>query len=176
MPKPKSKVRQWWILIAEFFFIIKIYDWISGPSGFDPATYFIIAFILFWFLNYIFFYKWNISRSPASTLTFKYGGRSAFTDDFFGIGVAVAIIFGYGLGKAISNTGIIIFLIIFVIAFAYRLIFSYDNILKRTWGLIIMGFIFGMSLATPITNNIIVIVIFALMHFVMFLSKDPGET
>lgn len=176
MPRPRSKIKKWWIIIAEFFFIVKFYDWFNEWTGMDPATYFIIAFIIFWGLNWLLFNKLFLTRSPASTLTFKVSPRHTFTDDFFGIGVAMAILFGFGLGKSIGSIAVIIALIIFVLVFAYRLIFSYDNILRQTWGLIVLGFIFGMSLATPLSNNVIVIFIFALMHFILYISKDPGES
>lgn len=170
-----SKIRKWWIIIAEFFFIIKIYDWFNQSIGMGPATYFVVAFIIFWALNWLLFDKLFLTRSPASTLALKVSPRHTFTDDFFGIGTAISILFGFGLGKSIGNVGVIIAVILFVLVFAYRLIFSYDNILRQTWGLIVLGFIFGMSLATPISNNIIIIIIFALMHFILYISKDPGE-
>lgn len=176
MAKPRSKYRQFIIIVLELFIALKAYQ-ILKQYGISMRLFFVIAFVLYWVLNWI-FAKLELTRGLDNTIVFKILPRTSFSNDWFGILIAVSVFLGFGFGEFLGAYGSLVLLALvagFLGYFAYRFIFDYDNMLKHSWGLVMLGFIIGMSFGYPFTNGVIIVAIFLVGYLVMYLSQDPGE-
>lgn len=176
MPKPRSKYRQFVIIVLELFIALKVYQLVE-QYDISMRLFFVIAFVMYWVLNWI-FAKLELTRGLDNTLVFKVLPRTSYDNDWFGILSAAAVFIGFGFGEFLGMYGSLVLLILitaFLSYFVYRFVFNYDNILKHSWGLVLLGFVIGMAFGYPFTNGLIIVVIFLLSYVVMYLSQDPGE-
>ncbi|NOZ81156.1 MAG: hypothetical protein GXP63_05800 [DPANN group archaeon] len=166
---------QFIIILVELFFVLKLYDLWEEGTGLDTGLFFVLAFILFWLLNWI-VGKLFLGPDPQETLMFKVLPRMTFSNDWFGILIAISIIFGYGIARLIGSAAVA-YLIIFLIAgYAYHLIKQKKNILKHSYGLVVLGLVFGIAFGNRYTSKTVIVVIFIVAMLFMYLSAELDYT
>jgi len=163
--------RRFLIILAEFFIVLKLYSLWNETTGFDAGFFFVLAFIGFWVFNWV-LGKLLLGPNPQETIMFKFMPRMAFSNDWFGILVAGSIIFGFFFSKLIGSAFVAYLIIMICILYAYKLVKDKKNILKHSYGLVLLGFIFGMAFGNHYTSNIVVVLIFLIAMVFMYLSAE----
>jgi len=169
-----SNWRRFLIILVELFVILKIYDVAKEKIGLSLNAYLVIVFILFWILNF-FLSKIEFHKGVDETIFFNIMPRMIFSSDWFGIGVAAAIIAGFFFSKLLGSAFLVYLLIAFFLIFAYILIQHRKNILRQSWGLIVLGFLFGVGIGNRFTNTGFIVAVFLICGFVLYMTSSPGE-
>ena len=172
--KPHSKHRQFFIILVQLFIALQVFKLLHATLGISVQLYFLLMFIGFWVLNHL-FSKIELARGLDDTLLFKIAPRTTFTNDWFGILTALAIVAGFFFSLRLPSFFLIIAIIAILGYFSYRLIFKFENLLRHSWGLVLLGFIIGMAIGNPFANTPVVIGVFIVAYLVMYVSQLPGE-
>lgn len=171
----ESQIRYKFIVIViELFVALSVYSAVKEYVSF--RLFFVIAFIMYWVLNYI-LSRLKFSRDISETLIYKVMPRAVFTNSWFGIMTGFAVVVGYLFGEFLDKySSLVMFILVLIFGgyFVYKFVFHYNNILKRAWGLVALGFLIGMSFGYPYAHNAFVIIVFLVGYLVMYLSHEPG--
>lgn len=170
--KLPPKKTQFFIILFELFIVLKLYDVWQEQTGLDVGLFFVLAFILFWLLNWI-LGRLLLGPNPQETVIFKILPRMSFSNEWFGILVAIAIVVGYFISKAIGSAVVAYLIIILVSIYAYKLIKDRKNLLRHSYGLVLLGFVFGLAFGNDYTSNLFVVLIFIMAMVFMYLSAEP---
>lgn len=166
--------RRFAIILVELFVILKIYDVTREKIGLPFDLYLVILFIMLWVFN-IFLSKIDLGKSVQDSMIYKILPRMLFSSDWFGIGTGAAILGGFFLSKSLGSAFLVYLVIAFFGIFAYLLIIQRKNILRHSWGLVILGFVFGVAIGNKFTNNIFIVGIFVLGGVLLYITTSPGE-
>lgn len=170
-----SNWRRFLIILVELFVILKIYDVAKDKIGLSLNLYLIILFIFFWIFNF-FLSKIEFGRGVDDTLVYKLLPRMIFSSDWFGIGIAAAILAGFFFSKLLGSAFLVVLVVLFLGIFAYMIIRNRKNILRHSWGLVLLGFIFGVGIGNRfLTDGLFVIAFFLICGFILYMSSSPGE-
>ncbi len=169
-----SKYRRFFIILFELFLVLKLYEAWHRYTGLDIGSFFMLAFVFFWLLNWL-LGNAQLTRAWQSTIISKIFPRFKFSNDWFGILVAGAIVSGFFVAQWLSNdfaSGLLIIALGYV---AYRLKMKKKSLIKHSWGVVVLGTIFGLAFGSSWTSIPVIITIFAIGHIAMYLSSQPGE-
>ena len=169
-----SNWRRFLIILVELFVLLKIYDVAKDKIGLPLNVYLVIVFIFFWIFNF-FLAKIEFGRGVDDTLVYKLLPRMIFSSDWFGIGVAAAIVAGFFFSKLLGSAFLVYLFILFFAIFAFMLIRKRKNILRHSWGLVMLGFVFGVGIGSRFASKPFVLVFFLICGFVLYITSSPGE-
>jgi len=173
------KLKKFFVIIFELAIILKLYDWLARTTGLSIGSYLFLCFILFWILNYL-LGKLSLARPVSSTLFFKILPRMAFTNEWFGVFVLIAVSVGFFLSKFLLRLPIggkfLTFLMVLAGAITAYKIFTNKKIsMNQDKSLWVAGFVFGIAIGTEFTSNWFIITIFVLGSIFLYLLSEPEE-
>ncbi len=173
-PSHPPRARRVLIIFVELFLILNLYLLLRDTIALSFSAFLLIAFVLFWFLN---FFLSHIQFGPSvqETLFFKMLPRMQFSSDLFGILIALAIVFGFFFAKLLGSAFLVYLIIVLLGVFAVRLIYFRKNLLRTSWGLAVVGFLFGIAIGNRYANDLIILILFLIGGLFLYLGHHPGE-
>ena len=169
-----SNYRRFLLILVELFIILKIYDVAKESINMQLSTYLVLLFIFLWVFNII-LSKIELGKGIPDTLIFRILPRMLFSSDWFGIGVGAAILAGFYFSKFIGSLFLVFCFIVFLGIAAFRLVMNRENILRHSWGLLLLGFVFGVAIGNRFTSNVFIVAVFLIGGLVLYITTTPGE-
>ncbi|MFH1591337.1 MAG: hypothetical protein ABIC95_05425 [archaeon] len=173
MRKP-GKYRRFFIILFELFIVLMLYKMLHERTGLSFGLFFVLLFVLFWLINWL-IGALTLGKNIQETLILKMFPRAQFSNDWFGVLTAAAILGGFFIGLLMPTVLVVLLLMALFGYYAYRLTMDRHNILRHSWGMVALGFFFGLLFGTDASSLPFVIVVFVVGFVAMYLSTAPDE-
>ncbi len=159
-------------LFVQLFIIFKSYDLLNKSTGMSFRTFLLVAFILFWIINYL-ASKLYLARDIPHTLLRTILPVLKPSADWFTIGIITGVAVGFFVGRGIP--GALSLLLLLVIAGASFKLLTLKGEEEKMWGAIVLSIGFGIITASPLFSKSAFLVLFAFGYIILYIvSEDSG--